>query len=270
MNQIPARFSDLVKGVFVDFVDSTTPGIEWRKPPSMSPCDGFEIHRTGDKDVAVKICIFLENEPERYKVSTALADLLNINGMETQSGVLQRLWAYVKTNKLHDNEDKRVINCDSELATVFGQPKIMLPQLGELIGARLVAPDPVVIDYVVKLSSDIHESPLAYDVEVDLDLKKHKPNLLSTPVDPEVTELNDRLVDVIRDLDSSLLRRDFFLNYSQDPVNFINNWIAGQSEDLQVILGDGNVNLEEIRHSPFYAQSFVEDGVLHYLQQYRN
>jgi len=265
--QLPGRFSDFVKAVYVDAErDAQVQPVEWRKPAGLEPCDGFEIKRTGHKDVAIKICIFLEHVPERFTVSGPLADLIGISGLETRSGVLQKLWAYVKAHKLHDTEDKRVINCDSAMASVFGQPKIMLPQLGELIGNRLSPPEPIVIDYVVKLGHDKHESSEAYDVQVEIDMNKHKPTFLDIE-DEELAKLNERLTDVIRDLDTSRLRRDFFLSFAEDPMTFIDRWMASQSRDLEVILGDGNVNMEEVRRSAFYDQSFVEDAVLHYLQR---
>jgi chromatin remodeling complex protein RSC6 len=80
--------------------------------------DGFEIRRKGDENVHVRILLTLDYSPERFKVAAPLARLLGITAPESKAGLVHKLWQYIKTQKLLDAEDKRVINLDDELQQV--------------------------------------------------------------------------------------------------------------------------------------------------------
>jgi SWI/SNF-related matrix-associated actin-dependent regulator of chromatin subfamily D len=111
--------------------------------------DGLEVKRRGDQDVPLKIMLFLDTQPEKHKLSPPLAKLLDIH-TETLSNVIMSLWQYIKSNRLQDADDRRIIVCDEKLQQIFGLPKIMFPNLPELLARHLFAPDPIVLDYTVK------------------------------------------------------------------------------------------------------------------------
>jgi SWI/SNF-related matrix-associated actin-dependent regulator of chromatin subfamily D len=64
---------------------------------------------------------------------------------------------------------------------------------------------------------------------------------------------------------NSKLKREFLQNFSQSPVNFINKWVASQSKNLDVIFGDSQVNLEQVRKGSYFEQDLVPDAVNQYL-----
>jgi DNA topoisomerase-3 len=51
--------------------------------------------------------------------------------------VMKKLWDYIKTNNLQDPKDKRTIQCDAKLKTVFGKDSVGMFELAGLIGAHL-------------------------------------------------------------------------------------------------------------------------------------
>jgi upstream activation factor subunit UAF30 len=51
--------------------------------------------------------------------SAALAEVVGDKPMP-RTEVTKRLWAYIKKNKLQDKKNKRMINADPALKTVFG------------------------------------------------------------------------------------------------------------------------------------------------------
>ncbi|HSJ07749.1 MAG TPA: SWIB/MDM2 domain-containing protein [Longimicrobiales bacterium] len=56
------------------------------------------------------------------RAMTPSADLAAVVGSEPQprTEVTKKLWAYIKTNKLQDPNERRTINADDKLKKVFG------------------------------------------------------------------------------------------------------------------------------------------------------
>ena len=57
--------------------------------------DGFEIKRRGDTNIRCKLIVYLDNQPERYKVAPLLTEALGIIE-DTKANVISSLWMYVK------------------------------------------------------------------------------------------------------------------------------------------------------------------------------
>ena len=52
--------------------------------------------------------------------------------------VTKRLWAYIKKNKLQDTKNKRMINADATLKTVFGgKSTVNMFEMTKLVGKHL-------------------------------------------------------------------------------------------------------------------------------------
>jgi hypothetical protein len=62
----------------------------------------------------------LENNPKRYRVSPQLSRVLGGIEEVTRLQVVGALWQYVKSNRLQDADNRDLINCNQELAEVFG------------------------------------------------------------------------------------------------------------------------------------------------------
>ncbi|CAG8466653.1 10824_t:CDS:10 [Acaulospora colombiana] len=239
--------------------------IEWNKTPDAEEVDGFEIKRKGDVNLKAKIYLNIDQQPPRYKLSPELSEILDIKE-DTKSGIIMTLWQYMKHNNLQDSEDKRIINNDARLFEVFKVPRIAFPQIPELINKHLLPVDPISIDYTIRVDKEFHQSRYAYDIEVEVD----DPNKakLSIPTSmanqKEIQSLDDKIAQCVQSINNSKTKRDFLLNFATSPVEFINKWIASQSRDLEVILGESKVNLEEQRRSEFYKQGWVNEAIFHY------
>ncbi|KAF9200301.1 SWI SNF, matrix associated, actin dependent regulator of chromatin, sub d, member 1 [Haplosporangium sp. Z 27] len=251
--------------------------VEWHKSPSQADVDGFEIKRHGDENVKVRIILHVDNSPERFKLSPELADVLAID-VETRPGIMMALWQYIKFHQLQDPEDRRNINCDPKLAALFNQPKISFPALPELIGRFLSPPDPIVLEYTVRVDKPYHLSSYCYDLDVEVDdplFKSKISSLLSSTSLNSVNTTNslpkqihaqdEQIMQYIQSMHNSKTKRDFLLRFANDPADFLDRWVASQSRDLEVILGESHVNLEEQRRSDFYNQQWVNEAVFHYM-----
>ncbi|KAF9924075.1 SWI SNF, matrix associated, actin dependent regulator of chromatin, sub d, member 1 [Linnemannia zychae] len=249
--------------------------VEWHKSANQPDVDGFEIKRHGDENVKVKVILHVDNSPERFKLSPELADVLAID-VETRPGIMMALWQYIKFHQLQDPEDKRNINCDQKLAALFGQPKISFPALPELIGRFLSPPDPIVLEYTVRVDKPYHLSSHCYDLDVEVDdptFKSKINNLVSATslnnatntLPKQIHAQDEQIMQYIQSMQNSKTKRDFLLRFANDPVDFLDRWVASQSRDLEVILGESHVNLEDQRRADFYSQQWVNEAVFHYM-----
>ncbi|KAI9012498.1 SWI/SNF and RSC complex subunit Ssr3 [Phycomyces nitens] len=241
--------------------------IVWEKQPNAADFDGIEMKRKGDTNVQVRIVLDPEYNPQKFKLSPALSDMLDMK-LETKPQIVMGLWNYVKHHKLQDAEDKRIIHCDPKMAQLFCVPQIFFSQLPELINHHMTRPDPIVLNYTIRVDKEFHQSPKAYDVDVELDsvVRQKMLNIVSsTQAQKEIMTLDDKIVQCVQSINNSKIKRDFLMQFAQHPVEFINKWIASQARDLEVILGETKVNLEEMRQTDFYKQPWVKEAVFHYL-----
>ena len=61
-----------------------------------------------------------------------------------------------------------MINADDKLRELFLLPQIPFPQLNDLLSPHLLTPDPIVIEYSVRVDQE-RALGVAYDLEVEID-----------------------------------------------------------------------------------------------------
>jgi chromatin remodeling complex protein RSC6 len=61
----------------------------------------------------------LENSPKKFLLSQNLSSVLGLTE-DTRARVVYALWQYIKSNRLQDPDDRRVINLNGKLKSVFG------------------------------------------------------------------------------------------------------------------------------------------------------
>ncbi|KAI8890395.1 SWI/SNF and RSC complex subunit Ssr3 [Backusella circina FSU 941] len=241
--------------------------IEWQKQSNGTEYESIDIKRKGDINVNCKIILSTDSNPQRYKLSPPLADLLD-SKVDAKPQIVMGLWNYCKNHKLQDAEDKRIIRCDPRLQQLFGYPQIHFSQLPELVSQHLSKPDPIIIEYKIRVDKPFHQCSKAYDIQVELDssVRQKMMNIVSsTQVQKEIMGLDDKIVQCVQSINNSKIKRDFLMEFSKEPVEFINRWIASQARDLEVILGENKMNLEEIKQTDFYKQPWMREAVFHYL-----
>ena len=69
--------------------------------------------------------------------SAALAEVVGAKPLP-RTEVTKKLWAYIKKNKLQDQKNKRNINADAALKTVFGgKATVNMFEMTKLVGKHL-------------------------------------------------------------------------------------------------------------------------------------
>ena len=83
----------------------------------------------------------------------------------------------------------------------------------------------------------------------------------------EISSLDDKICALVQTINLSKLKRDFMRNFSNDPVNFIQQFTASQSRDLEIVLGDTRMNLDEVRDNKLFEKESFQEALFHYLRQ---
>jgi len=69
--------------------------------------------------------------------SPALADVIG-NKAVPRTEIIKKIWDYIKKNKLQDNKNKRMINADAKLKTLFGgKAQISMFDLAKIVGKNV-------------------------------------------------------------------------------------------------------------------------------------
>lgn len=126
------RFSHFFKSLTVEFEKSRTHSssdfqeVSWKKPilpanarnvPLAADFDCLEFKRGGDENQNVVIKLVRDEQPERFKLSPPLRELVD-QEEATRAEVVTGVWEYVRVMGLQDEEDKRAFRCDELLRQV--------------------------------------------------------------------------------------------------------------------------------------------------------
>ncbi|KAG1591647.1 hypothetical protein G6F48_003162 [Rhizopus delemar] len=259
------KFTSFFKSILIELDNGEL--IEWRKQASSTESDGIEVKRKGDKDVHARIILVPDYTPQKYKLATGLSELTGLR-LATKPQIVTELWGYIKEHHCQDPHDKRIIHCDKKMLSLFGVEKLQFSQIPDVINRYVTQPDPIQLEYTIRVDKRFHASPKAYDVDVELDsvLKQKMMNVVSaSQVQKDILALDDKVVQCVQSINNSKMKRNFLMQFSMHPIEFINKWINSQARDIEAVLGETKVNLEDVRQTEFYKQPWVKEAVFHYL-----
>lgn len=271
------KFSTLIKRMVVELDRDPTlyPDgniVEWpRAPGAHNPAmDGFTIRRTGDQPTKIRVVMYLEHFPEQYKVVPELGNILGIKE-DSRIGVIQTFWNYIKLQGLQDKVDRRLVRADDKLRQIFGTDTIPFQKIPDLVNRYLVAPDPIILHYMVNPSLPPPDRPSAYDVEVKMEdtaLRSRMAVMVQSNKESSqaLSKLDEECAMLAQSLHNSHIKRTFLQSFAQDPALFIQTWLESQSRDLENIIGSGpteglTVRQEELKRSEFFQLPWVEEAV---------
>ena len=122
------------------------PDIEWVKDDQTEDADGIEIIREGKEELQLTIKFYMNAGNQQYKLKDALSSLIGIKHCN-KLRLTDALWEYVKYFKLQDADDKKIINCNKELAELIKEEKIEFSSLLIKLREYVEEVDPYVITY---------------------------------------------------------------------------------------------------------------------------
>ncbi|KAL2167960.1 hypothetical protein VTG60DRAFT_599 [Thermothelomyces hinnuleus] len=255
------RLSHFFKAITVEF-DRPKSGrqgaettVEWKKPdkppagagnlPAMADFDEFTFKRNGDENVNITINLYRHEDPERFELAPALAEIVDMREATRQEAVMA-LWEYIKLMNLQEDEEKRNFRCDDLLKKIIPRETGYIPHLNDYITPHLRPLPPVKLAYTIRVDEEFHKNPqpTIYDVRVAVDdpLRARLLPFIQNPqyaaMLKEVAGLDDQLATLIQAVAHSKAKLDFLTSLSKDPVNFVKGWLSSQKRDLEVIMGE--------------------------------
>lgn len=267
-------FSQFFTSITADFdrPQSLQPDkVEWKRPEASSNVKEFSelcFKRKGDENVNITINLQRLQQPERYRLSKGLSELLDTDE-EDRTGALMGVWEYARSQHLQQEDDERKFACDAKLKALFNQDSFYFPTLPHLLKPHFSPLPPVRLPYTIRVDKDYispspesgiaPSQPTIYDVQVSLDdpLQPLLRGLLRPKNAAEDLEkiraIDEQLVLIMGAISQSKAKHAFFTSMAKDPVAFTKRWLSSQKRDLEVILGDstrggGDASGEEWQH----------------------
>lgn len=277
----PRKFSSFFKSLVIE-LDKDLYGpdnhlVEWHRTPQTAETDGFQVKRHGDQSLKCTILMLLDYQPPQFKLDARLAKLLSIH-TATRPVIIQALWQYIKTHNLQDAQEREFINLDKYLAQIFETDRIRFSDIPNKLHMHCMPPDPIVINHLINIETNEPKRTSIYDINVEVEdcvREQMKGFLLASQSQSmmEINQLDAKIQEQIDQINQQRLNRDFFMSFSDDPQEFINNWLVSQSHDLKS-MADLNGNPEEERKAEFYFEPWADEAVCRYfyskVQQKRN
>ncbi|XP_056628026.1 SWI/SNF-related matrix-associated actin-dependent regulator of chromatin subfamily D member 2 isoform X2 [Triplophysa dalaica] len=264
------KFSSFFKSLVIE-LDKELYGpdnhlVEWHRMPATQETDGFQVKRPGDVNVKCTLLLMLDHQPPQYKLDPRLARLLGVH-TQTRASIMQALWLYIKNNKLQDCHEKEFINCNRYFRQIFGCPRMRFSDIPMKLAGLLQHPDPIVINHSISVDPNDQKKTACFDIDVEVDdpLKAQMTSFLSSTTNQqEIAALEMKIHDTIESINTLKTQRDFMLSFSNNPQEFIQDWLKSQSRDLKMMT-DTVGNPEEERRTEFYQAPWVTEAVGRYV-----
>ncbi|XP_068614004.1 SWI/SNF-related matrix-associated actin-dependent regulator of chromatin subfamily D member 2-like [Brachionichthys hirsutus] len=264
------KFSSFFKSLVIE-LDKELYGpdnhlVEWHRMPTTQETDGFQVKRPGDVNVKCTLLLMLDHQPPQYKLDPRLARLLGVH-TQTRANIMQALWLYIKNNKLQDCHEKEYINCNRYFRQIFGCPRMRFSEIPMKLAGLLQHPDPIIINHMISVDPTDQKKTACYDIDVEVDdpLKSQMNSFLSSTTNQqEIAALEMKIHETIEYINQLKTERDFMLSFSNNPQDFIQDWLKSQSRDLK-LMTDVTGNPEEERRTEFYQGPWVPEAVGRYI-----
>lgn len=236
----------------------------WDSARASNHVEGFEIKRRGDSECDIIIRLEMDHNPDRFKLSAPLAQLLGVE-VDTRPHIISALWQYIKAKKLQNSADPTMINCDPALQKVLGDEKIKFASISARLHNHLSPPQPIHLQHRIRVSGSMPAGNACYDVCVNIQtplLKEMNQFLTTVEKHRDIALYDDMITNTISKVNEHRRRRAYFLGFSHSPVDFINGLIASQSRDLKMTVVQNGRNPEKERRSDFYNQPWYVVWIL--------
>ncbi|KAJ8245932.1 hypothetical protein GJAV_G00261840 [Gymnothorax javanicus] len=264
------KFSSFFKSLVIE-LDKELYGpdnhlVEWHRMPTTQETDGFQVKRPGDVNVKCTLLLMLDHQPPQYKLDPRLARLLGVH-TQTRANIMQALWLYIKNNKLQDSHEKEYINCNRYFRQIFSCTRMRFSEIPMKLAGLLQHPDPIVINHIISVDPNDQKKTACYDIDVEVDdpLKGQMNSFLSSTTNQqEIPALEMKIHETIESINQLKTQRDFMLSFSNNPQEFIQDWLKSQCRDLK-LMTDVAGNPEEERRTEFYDAPWVPEAVGRYI-----
>ena len=119
--------------------------------------------------------------------------------------------------------------------------------LTEYVTQHLQPLPPISLPYTIRVDEGFHKNGAphtvyAIQIPVEDPIRAQLLPLINNPeyasMLKEVTGLDEQLSRLVQAISASKAKHSFFVSLSEDPANFVRNWLSSQKRDLEVIMGE--------------------------------
>ncbi|VDN35343.1 unnamed protein product [Gongylonema pulchrum] len=196
--------------------------------------------------------LLLDYQPMRFKLHPRLAKVLGM-ATETRPKIIEALWQYIKTHRLQ----------------IFGTKRMRFMEIPQRLQNLLHQPDPLVLHHTIKHNEGSDKNTVCYDIDVEMEdpLKAQMTSFLHSHANmPDISALDQKIFDIVEQINEWKLRRDFYVRFADSPQEFIRKWLISQSSDLKTmteVVGDNEVE----RRAEYFHQPQILEGIFRYIYQ---
>ncbi|KAK6101453.1 SWIB/MDM2 domain family protein [Brugia pahangi] len=166
-----------------------------------------------------------------------------------------------------DQSERDNINCDCYLEQIFGVKRMRFMEIPQRLQNLLHQPDPLILHHTIQYSEGSEKNTACYDIDVEMEdpLKTQMSSFLHSHANmPDISALDQKIFDIVEQINEWKLRRDFYVRFADNPQEFIHKWLISQSNDLKTmteVFGDS----EAERHAEYYYQPQIMEGTFRYI-----
>lgn len=222
----------------------------------------------------VRVTWEVKHQMEKYVIPPQLVTILG-SEPDTKTNIVAKLWNFMKLKGASTSDDAASVEfTNSTLKAFFTEGEkstdIKLPVVGQKIRSMLTPSKRPTVEYTIPRDGDTEGTEevksLSFTVnlpsqsfasavtEADKLLKKMKSTSKFDLMDKEIK----RLVDEINERKN---RRNFFLAFSESPVEFVTSLIESQQRDLTQLKESTDMELRSSR----FKDAWVHDASIRYL-----
>lgn len=165
-----------------------------------------------------------------------------------------------------EDDDLNIIECDQILTSLLNVPSFKFSDLYKLLQGHFKPREPIIIDYEINTRKSTTMGDLVVDIPVSIPLsvsKSQKEIIEATKAtyenltkkDASIQQLNSRISMGIVALQNANARETFYRELSENPVKFMENWLASQLETLKALKSDEGYDEDIIRRAKYFEDN---------------
>jgi len=139
-------------------------------------------------------------------------------------------------------------------------------EIPQRVQGLLQHPDPLVLNHVIRYDGP-EKNTACYDIDVEMDdgIKQQMSGFLQSHANmPDINVLDQKIYDIVEQINEFKVRRDFYSNFSEHPREFVERWLISQSRDLKNMT-EQSQDFELERHADHFFQPHTQEGVYRYI-----
>lgn len=253
--------------------------------------DGIDIKRSGVFGISTKIALVVKDYSSRLVLLVPMAQFTG-RREASQQELVYLIWQYVLFKDLFkrndnfatvaavlasgvalqsmgsqaDENDRLTVQCDDTLKELLKVDQFKFRDLYKLIQPHLRPRQPLVINYEVDTTKSTTLGGCVVDIPVELPVSMGKVQKeimeenkaafeAMASADENILYLNQRIALGIATLQTVNTRERFYRELSEDPVNFLKEWLKSQSETLRALKSEEGYNEETVRRAQYFVDN---------------